>query len=174
MLEREAASLAAERADPEELTGMEQALARFEGSTGVLELARADISIHAALAKMSHNPVIETMFASIAGLTFELMLRSLGDPSVSREGLPYHREIFEAIRDRDPERAREAIEGHLEVARRLYGTDLDESLDHIARQQLVRFAGSTVSLDDLIATVPVGPEMQSLIGSLPNSPEDGA
>ncbi len=153
MLEREAAVLASERAEPSELEAMERVLQRFDAATDVIEKARWDVAFHALLAQMAHNPVIETMFSSIAGLTFELMLRSLGDPTVSREGVPYHGQIFEAIRDRSPQRAREAVTGHLSVAGRLYGNDLDCSLDVVARRELERFVGHSVSLEAILATV---------------------
>jgi GntR family transcriptional regulator, transcriptional repressor for pyruvate dehydrogenase complex len=93
------------------------------------------------------------MFSSIASLTFELMLRSLGDPKVSREGLPYHREIADAIRDRDPDRAREAIEGHLVIAQRLYGQDFDRGLDLVARRELERVFGRAVALEKILADI---------------------
>jgi GntR family transcriptional regulator, transcriptional repressor for pyruvate dehydrogenase complex len=153
MLEREAAGLAAERAEPEELDAMGRILERFDRTGDLIERARCDVAFHALIARMSHNPVIETMFSSIAALTFELMLRSLGDPAVSREGLPYHDEIFQAILDRDSERARAAIEGHLLIARRLYGEDLDQHLDIVARRELERLFGRTVSLDAIIAEI---------------------
>jgi GntR family transcriptional repressor for pyruvate dehydrogenase complex len=153
MLEREAAGLAAARGEPAELDAMERVLERFDRTGDLIERARCDVAFHALIARMSHNPVIETMFSSIASLTFELMLRSLGDPAVSREGLPYHGEIFQAIRDRDPERARDAIEGHLLIARRLYGEDLDQRLDLVARRELERLFGRTVSLEAIIADI---------------------
>jgi GntR family transcriptional repressor for pyruvate dehydrogenase complex len=153
MLEREAAGLAAERAEPDELDAMERVLERFDRTSDLIERARYDIAFHALIARMSHNPVIETMFSSIASLTFELMLRSLSDPAVAREGLPYHREIADAIRDGDPDRAREAIEGHLLIARRLYGQDLDRGLDLVARRELERVFGHSVSLEAIVADV---------------------
>lgn len=153
MLEREAAGLAAQRAEPDELGVMERILARFDRTGDLIERARCDVAFHALIARMAHNPVIETMFSSIASLTFELMLRSLGDPTVSREGLPYHREISEAIRDRDPDRARKAIEGHLLIARRLYGDDLDRRLDLVARRELERVFGRSVSLEAIVADI---------------------
>jgi GntR family transcriptional repressor for pyruvate dehydrogenase complex len=153
MLEREAVGLAAERAESDELEAMERVLERFDRTGDLIERARCDIAFHALIARMSHNPVIETMFSSIASLTFELMLRSLSDPAVSREGLPYHREIADAIRDRDPERARKAIEGHLVIARRLYGQDLDQGLDLVARRELERVFGRSVSLGTIIADI---------------------
>ena len=153
MLEREAAALAAQRATPDELEAMKNVLARFDGATGLIEKARWDVTFHALLAKMAHNQVIEAMFHSIVSLTFELILRSLGDPTVSREGVPYHAQILAALRDRDPEKARQAVEGHLRVAGRLYGADIDQSLDRMARRELERFLGPSVSLESILDTV---------------------
>jgi GntR family transcriptional repressor for pyruvate dehydrogenase complex len=155
MLERTAAGLAAERAEAHELEAMEGLLERFDRTGDLIERARCDVAFHALIARMSHNPVIETMFSSIAMLTFELVLRSLGDPTVSREGLPYHREIYEAIRDGDGEHAQEAIDGHLTIARRLYGDDLDLHLDLVARRELERVFGRSVSLGAIVAGIGV-------------------
>ncbi|HKC74527.1 MAG TPA: hypothetical protein VKF37_10045 [Chloroflexota bacterium] len=70
-----------------------------------------------------------------------------------REGVPYHAQIYAALRDWDPERARQAVEGHLLVAGRLYGSDLDQSPDRMARQELERFMGPSVSLERILDTV---------------------
>ncbi len=153
MLEREAAGLAASRATAEEVEGMRRVLARFDEAVGLIDQARWDVTFHALLARMAHNPVIETMFHSIVGLTFELVLRSLGDPAVLREGIPYHALIYEAIRDRAPEEARRAMEEHLRVADRTYGADLDRSLDMMARRELERLMGPSMSLESVLATV---------------------
>lgn len=136
MLERQTAALAADHAGAEDLSAMSDALTRFEASQDVVTRARADIDFHAAVARASHNPVIETMFGSITPLAFELMLRSLGDPTVSREGVPYHREIFNAISAHDADRAQEAMTGHLTIAFRTYGQDLDRSLDLVAQREI--------------------------------------
>jgi GntR family transcriptional regulator, transcriptional repressor for pyruvate dehydrogenase complex len=150
MIEPRAAALAAERAEPADLAAMSRALQAFNDSAALLDRARWDVAFHAAVVRGSHNPVIETLFASIATLTLELMLRSLGDPSVSREGVPLHQEIFEAIRERDPDRARDAMSGHLLVAVRLYGNDLDRGLDLIARRALERSLDADISLEDIV------------------------
>ncbi|WP_433412496.1 FadR/GntR family transcriptional regulator [Microtetraspora malaysiensis] len=136
MLERETAALAAQHATPEDLRVIEEMLLRFDEARDLVSRARADVAFHAAIAAASHNPVIEAMFGSIATLTFELMLRSLGDPSVSREGVPYHQEILSAITARDPKAASDAMAAHLDVALRTYGDDLDQSLDLVAQRKI--------------------------------------
>lgn len=136
MLERETAGLAAEHATAADLAEIEAMLIRFDQARDLLASARADIGFHAAVARAAHNPVIEMMFGSITTLTFEQMLRSLGDPNVSREGVPYHREIFTAIKSGDAEGARVAMAGHLTVALRTYGDDLDQSLELVAQRKI--------------------------------------
>jgi GntR family transcriptional regulator, transcriptional repressor for pyruvate dehydrogenase complex len=150
MIEPRAAALAAERAEPADLEAILRALRAFDDSAALIERARWDLAFHAAVVRASHNPVIETLFASIAPLTLELMLRSLGDATVSREGVPLHREVFGAIRDRDPDRAREAMSGHLQVAVQMYGNDLDRGLDLVARRALERSLDADVSLEDIV------------------------
>lgn len=152
MLECEAAFLAATRARREDLRAMERALDRFESSVGLLEKVGYDLTFHASIARASHNPVVETMFVSITGLIAELMLRSLGDSHVSRVGLPYHREIYEAVERGDPEWARVAMAGHLLVGKRTYGDDYDRPLDVLSKQKL----GHRLDMDailDLLATL---------------------
>jgi GntR family transcriptional regulator, transcriptional repressor for pyruvate dehydrogenase complex len=151
MLESTSASQAAERATPEELEAIEQALEGFAQSNGIVDQARYDLAFHLAIARAAHNPVIEAMFGSISSLTVELMLRSLSDPAVTQVSVPFHREIAEGIRARDPERARRAMTEHLAVASRLYGEDYDQSIERVARRELARLFAPGITLDDLFA-----------------------
>ena len=88
MLEMEAAALATEHADEDDLSNMEMALKRLEGSATPLERVRNDLSFHISLVAAAHNPVIETMFASIQTLTVELMVRSAADENIIRQSAP--------------------------------------------------------------------------------------
>lgn len=158
MLEATTAELAAARATDADLAGIEDALARFDGAIGLIEQARYDLAFHLAIARAAHNPVVETMFGAITGLTIELMLRSLADPEVTRVSVPYHRSILAAIQERDSKRARTAMIDHLEVASRTYGEDFDRSLESVARRELARLLDPGVTLEALLASVPAGPE----------------
>lgn len=157
MLERQAAALAAERAGAAEVAALEQALDAFERPGNVLDRARSDLAFHALVAKASRNPVIEMMFGSIAPLVFEMQLRSLDDPAVVRRGAPLHREVLQAVRDRDGERASAAMHSHVTLAYELFGEDLDASLDALARRKVARLLGPGTSLEDVIAEVVTGP-----------------
>ncbi len=154
MLEVEAVSLATVRATGHELEVMGRILEGFEGSTDLLEKVRFDVAFHASIARASRNPVIEVLFDSMATLVAELMLRSLGDPNVSRAGLPFHRDIYEAVKVGDRDRAREAMMGHLLVAERLYGEDYDKTLGGIAQRELQRLFEPDALVEGLLGHGP--------------------
>jgi GntR family transcriptional regulator, transcriptional repressor for pyruvate dehydrogenase complex len=78
------------------------------------------------------------------------MLRSLRDPTVSRAGVSYHRETCEAVRHGDGERARSSMSGHLMIAERLYGDDLDRSLRGVFQRVLERLLYPGATLDGLL------------------------
>jgi GntR family transcriptional regulator, transcriptional repressor for pyruvate dehydrogenase complex len=149
MLESEAAALAAVRADADDLMILETALKSLETSPTPLDRVRDDLAFHAAIVRASHNPVIETMFASIQALTVELMVRSAGDPEIIRQSDPFHRVAFEAIRGRDADAARAAIRAHLGIAASTYGDDYDRSLDTTAARAL-SLIGSGAGLDEFL------------------------
>src|SRR5258707_14177863 len=152
MLESEAAGLATEHANADEVAALETPLDRPEASATPLDRVRNDLAFHSALVAASHNPVIETMFSSILGLTVELMVRSAGDAEIVRQSNPYHRIAFEAVRDRDAEAARAAIRAHLGIAAMTYGEDYDRSLDTTAARAL-RLIGSGAGLEAFLRSV---------------------
>jgi GntR family transcriptional repressor for pyruvate dehydrogenase complex len=152
MLETEAAALATVHADAADLTILESALDRLESSGTPLDRVRNDLAFHVAVVASSHNPVIETMFASIHGLTVELMVRSASDPEIIRQSEPYHRVVFEAIRDRDAAAARAAIQAHLSIAASTYGEDYDRRLDTTATRAL-RLIDSRAGLEEFLRAV---------------------
>jgi GntR family transcriptional repressor for pyruvate dehydrogenase complex len=152
MIECEAAELAARRATSEDLQRMVWALEKFDKARDVIEKTRYDVAFHTSIVQAAHNPIIGTMFGSISTLAAEQMIRSLGDPDISRVGLPYHRQVYEAIRDSEPGQAASAVADHLLVAERLYGEDYDRSLRFLARREVERLFGSDAVLEELLAT----------------------
>lgn len=152
MLETEAAALAASHADADDLATLRAAVERLEASPTPLDRVRNDLAFHVALVAAAHNPVIETMFASIQGLTVELMVRSAGDPEIVRKSAPFHRYAYEAVAARDASAARAAMQGHLGIAASTYGDDYDQSLDTTAARAL-RLIGSGAGLEEFLGTV---------------------
>ncbi len=117
-LEGQAALLAAQRATAEDLQVMEKALAAMqaENAAGLLGIDD-DVSFHMALAFASKNPVqvyIMKNFYDLLHHGIRENLRALWEepaslPIIMRQ----HREIFEAIKDHDPEGAYQAMKRHI-------------------------------------------------------------
>jgi len=117
-LEGQAALLAAQRATAEDLQVMEKALAAMqaENADGRLGIDD-DVSFHMALAFASKNPVqvyIMKNFYDLLHHGIKENLRALWEepgnlPIIARQ----HREIFEAIKDHDPEGAYQSMKRHI-------------------------------------------------------------
>jgi DNA-binding FadR family transcriptional regulator len=155
MLESEAAALATIHADENDLARLGSALERIEASATPLDRVRDDLAFHAALVAAAHNPVIDTMFASIQVLTVETMVVSVGSPSVVRQSDPYHRLAYEAICDRNAAAASAAIRSHLSIAASTYGEDYDQPLDSTAARAL-RLIASGAGIEEFLSTMLAG------------------
>lgn len=152
MIECEAAALAAQRGDLQDIRELEQRLDALEDAHGATETVAADLAFHLRVARASHNRIVEAMLASLATLAAKLMVRSLEDQAVYAGSAPFHRKVFEAVAARDPDRARSAMAEHLGVASGAYGREYDHDLDTMAQRALRRL-GSTESLDDFLRGV---------------------
>jgi hypothetical protein len=121
---------------------------------------------------MPHNPMIETTFESIVPLIFELMLRSLGDRKVVAASAPYHRALYEAIRDRRPEDAYDAMLAHHESGRLVYDADLDSSIHEVAQRELAKLLGPSASMERIVSEVLREPPLATsvLAEAAPGSP----
>jgi GntR family transcriptional repressor for pyruvate dehydrogenase complex len=117
-LEGQAALLAAQRATAEDLQVMEKALASMqaENAAGLLGIDD-DVSFHMALAFASKNPVqvyIMKNFYDLLHHGIKENLRTLWEePASLAIIMRQHREIFEAIKDHDPEGAYQAMKRHI-------------------------------------------------------------
>lgn len=114
MVEPEAAALAAKRASER---GLQEIAATLEamGSFAVRseQSVAADLAFHRAILIHSGNEFLATFAPAIAAslrVTFEAQRSAL---SLSAQFISSHRAIFEAVRDRAPELARERTFAHL-------------------------------------------------------------
>ena len=117
MVEPEAAALAAKRASEPGLREIADALEAM-GSFAMRseESVAADLAFHRAILTHSGNEFLATFAPAIAAslrITFEAQRSA---PSLSAQFIRSHQVIYEAIRDRAPERARERTFVHLSDA----------------------------------------------------------
>ncbi|GAB4538988.1 MAG: FadR/GntR family transcriptional regulator [Anaerolineae bacterium] len=119
MLEVEIAGLAAEQATEEDITELKEILDMMEAVTDVPEaFAARDADFHQGLAKTTHNPLLIILLDSIRDLMQEVRLMVTRHPDLREKVMPDHRRILERVASKDPAGARQAMEEHLEHARR--------------------------------------------------------
>ena len=119
ILEVEMATLAATRARPVDIDQMQSAIAIMdENLDNVSEFIRQDHAFHLALARATQNAVMPLLISSIVDLLQRSRSRTaLVDGSLQR-GQGHHKQILQAIRQRDAAGAQKAMQLHLEQVRR--------------------------------------------------------
>ena len=116
-IEPAAAALAAERATDEQLQLIRDAFERMEQHTdSVEEFLQADLEFHSEILHAAGNlffsPVANVIHVSLAS-SLRVTNRQASD---NRTSIPPHRKVLDAISDRDPEAAREAMRSLLDDA----------------------------------------------------------
>ena len=118
LLEVHIAGLAAERATPEHVRKMEEAVARMdEFLDSPEEFIKADLEFHMSLAEATRNPVFLVLINSIVDLLQDSRRLIFTVPGAPQRGQQGHRAVLESIRQKDPQKAREAMKRHVKQAR---------------------------------------------------------
>jgi len=116
-LEVQAASLAASRAEANDVAAMEHQIIAMRLARDAADPERyvtADTEFHDTIARASRNRLLRRSLASIAGetLTYRMATARLGAHALDRS-LHDHEAIFGAIRAADPVSAAEAMRAHI-------------------------------------------------------------
>ena len=119
ILEAESAHLAAGHATEEQLGRLEDLLdgmaASLDDPRRYLEM---DLEFHVLVGEAASNPVLAQLIGLIRDIYtryFEIVLK---DPEMNETSLGFHRRLLAALRDRNPEAARQHILDHLAQAER--------------------------------------------------------
>lgn len=121
-VESEMASLAALRRSFDDLAEMRACLAAIEANANADEQVKADADFHAAIARASRNDYFQRFIDFLgARLVPPRSLLLQGQPPEAYEVYgrtlaDEHREVFQAIADQDPVRARAAARRHMQVS----------------------------------------------------------
>ncbi len=116
LLEVWCARKAAELTTVRELKRMEKALTQMEKLVDSKEnLGQTDIDFHAAIAEASHNTLMMHMIAMTKQIFLSMFRISnfTRRPEKNRILFEQHRQIYEAVRDRNPDLAGKCMEDHL-------------------------------------------------------------
>lgn len=131
-LECQAADLAARRATDRQLEQIELALEHSEAAIRaglVPSLVDTDARFHRAVSEACGNLVLADLLNSIG----EELIRERGAiwdiPGRPERSMTEHRNIFEAIRSKEPDAAREAVQRHLLSVEEEIGSILEEQVE---------------------------------------------
>ena len=116
ILEVGAAGLAAERATPDHIATLAEAVADLFASLEQPEVFLVhDINFHRGIAAASGNPIVASLVEMVSTLYYERRRRTAARafPRDLRDAAEAHRRIYQAIRARDAEGARAAMNEHL-------------------------------------------------------------
>ena len=116
ILEVGAAGLAAERATPEQIATLaEEVAGLFSAMEDPQVFLVHDINFHRAVAAASGNPIVASIVEMVSALYYERRRDTATRASDRdlRDAAEMHRRIYQAIRSRDAEAARQAMHTHL-------------------------------------------------------------
>jgi GntR family transcriptional regulator, transcriptional repressor for pyruvate dehydrogenase complex len=118
ILEPEIAALAAARAQESDMATMRDAVAVMDRAGRDPDAyIEADLDFHLSLAEAAANPLILSLIDSIVGLLREQRMKIFKVEGGPERGQFHHKRILEAMEQRDPEKARDAMRAHLEQVR---------------------------------------------------------
>ena len=124
VLEVGAAGLAAERGITDRLAPMaEEVTGMFATLTEPQVFLVHDVRFHRAVAAAAGNPVLLALVEMISSLVYEQRRMTVERAHDLKESAEMHRRIYQAIRDKDPERARVEMTRHLDLARQAQASE---------------------------------------------------
>jgi len=129
ILEVEAAGLAAERATSDHLATLAEEVAGLFANRDNPHLFLVhDINFHRGVAEAAKNPIVGALVGMVSALYYERRRGAVERASDSdlRDAAEAHRRIYQAIRNRDSERARRAMNDHLMQAAHYQAQELDD------------------------------------------------
>jgi GntR family transcriptional repressor for pyruvate dehydrogenase complex len=118
IMEPELAARAAERATSEDLLALRNSIFSMERSRNTRERLISDMAFHEAIFRASGNRICHLLFKSIHRTLLMSMGQLLPRVSLGRP-LLFHRKIYAAIREHNPEDARCCMREHITDARSL-------------------------------------------------------
>lgn len=114
ILEPEITRLATLRATAEDLSLIESIVSAQEQELKSGELSRKlDMEFHRCVAVAAHNSVMSIIVDAVNQSLRDSIMRSKRTQEMRQRVVQYHRDIFEAIRSRDSDRARHVMSSHI-------------------------------------------------------------
>jgi GntR family transcriptional repressor for pyruvate dehydrogenase complex len=126
VLESNVAALAAERATDEHIAELAEEVAEmYAALDDPQEYLIHDVRFHRTIARASGNPILGALMETITANLYDARLTTVQHTRNLKESAEQHREIFRAIRSRNPIQARRTMQEHLNEARRAEDAESD-------------------------------------------------
>jgi DNA-binding FadR family transcriptional regulator len=110
IIEPAAAAFAARRCSTAQFDRLEAAYRAMEAARTSDEWAKADLEFHETVLDATNNELMTSLFSVVETALATYFVLSARKRSDFNYSLPYHRRVFEAIRRRQPEAARRAMQ----------------------------------------------------------------
>ncbi|MEW6210901.1 MAG: FadR/GntR family transcriptional regulator [Acidobacteriota bacterium] len=127
-IEMAIAGLAAERATGDQMASMAEELAGMYASLDDPEQYLVhDMHFHQMVAAASGNRILTALMNMVATILFDVRSKTVKRAKDLKESAEMHRNIYRAIRDRNPESARQAMRDHLLLAQKAQESEEEET-----------------------------------------------
>src|SRR3989440_12201874 len=114
IFEPEAARLAAQRAEKEDLDEMQEVIEKMSGAVKAGELPDSfDLKFHKLIARAARNPILEMLSESMLEVASQVITNLRPSTDVLKHVVKRHREVFEAVRNRDGDLAFAIMSKHI-------------------------------------------------------------
>ncbi len=135
-LEMAIAGLAAERSVGDQMASMAEELAGMFASLDEPEQFLVhDMNFHQMIAAASGNRILTALMNMVATILFDQRRKTVRRAHDLKESAEMHRHIYRAIRDRNPEAARQAMREHLVRAQKAQEAEEMENLANALAEQ---------------------------------------
>ena len=141
ILESHLAALAAERGKQEHFAALAEEVAEmFASMNGPADYLIHDLLFHRIVSQASGNPILAAIIETITSALYDTRRKTVERSTDMRESAEMHREIYRAIRGRNPKEAHNLMEKHLRMAQIAQGmerpTGRRKSLGPFRRRQV--------------------------------------
>lgn len=114
---REASKLATE----EDIAQLEKLLAaNADSADDIAQFSATDDAFHQYIASIAQNSLLDALYNVVLEILEDQRRMSLSHPEALKKAIAAHHNIFEAIRDRDADRAEAAMRAHLDTVVQTY------------------------------------------------------
>jgi DNA-binding FadR family transcriptional regulator len=114
IFEPEAARLAAQRAEPEDLDEMNEVIEKMSAAVKSGDLPTSfDLKFHKLIARAARNPILEMLSDSMLEVASQVITGLHPSRDVLRHVVRRHRDVFEAVRNRDSDLAFAIMSKHI-------------------------------------------------------------